>query len=1500
MARLGRRVEFSSQESYVFDSPTDMSLPPMLSWKNWIYAPALLLLVTGFVPNVASSSTIAVVVSSQNAANVVTGAHQFLQSYPSHILKLKTTDQLSELSRDQQKQWFESTDLVLAGGVFGLAGENLLAALKNGWIRNFIAVHSDRRLVNLSRLAGNSLLHGAELDLLMSDPPIDADPNVWITNLLAQHESYHPWLLTRLYWSGRSVDNMVRMFAHLSALTGEKISVLPPIPLAPIRVYYHNSIHDITKFSEIIHDTDKRWVVILDYETGDRLGAAELLRSICEKLQSSKTDCVSLLATWGHASVAAVDMLRKNRSKISLIVSLQNFVIGGGEGRAEVNDLLDDIGVPVLKGIRLTDRTEQAWRLSEDGLAWDSVHYRIAMSEIQGIAEPTVLSVITPPQIDNLTGIRVARQANLDDQILRFVHRIEKWIALQRKSNAEKKIAVIYYNHPPGRHNIGADNLNVPSTVYDLLLALKSSGFQVGQLPDSEEQLLDLLQARAVNLPEDNEALKAMSRQVVNVSADQYRNWYEKLPQPLQQEMENGPLGYLVSVLKQASESEWKDGGEIAESLRLRVIEDLRHIVDGSDHTSRQRVLNLMDQLDVVFSKSETSTDWQKARELVEAIASSGIEGLRGWGQLPGQVMVHNESIIIPGIQFGNVFVGPQPPRGWELDEELLHANLSFPPPHQYLAFYMWLRNEFNADAVVHLGRHSTYEFLPRHRVGLSSEDYPTVILGELPSIYPYIVDGVGEGIQAKRRGLAVIVDHLTPPLDSTKLYDRLLELRQLVESYESSSHSSGALRSRTVSEIKSLVSELNMEDELFDSMARELSVRGITQFDQIDDELLVHEVGHYLTKMQEQFMPLGLHTFGRDWSEEALDTMVLSMKRGTDSQNLAQLADNSSSQNVEDWREILRSSPAMEISALLAGLHGKYISPGKGNDPIRTPEVLPTGRNFYALDGSLIPSPIGYQLGMEMATTARLDQRAVLPRQGKVPDANTLVLWASDTVRDEGAMIAFGFDMLGLKPIWNSRGIFKGLERLKIDGMVEGGEPRRRHDMIFTTSGLFRDLYGAQLIWLERAVLMALDASTRHIQERYPALTLPLAFALEPLGNIRNPGYEPLSINHVAARWVDDARKALAEGALPLQAGKQAAYRVFGAPPGAYGAGVNRIVERSGSWEHRQEVAQVYLNRMGHAYGNQLAGEPRQDIFRNRLATVSHTYLGRASNLYGVLDNNDSFDYLGGLSLAVETQRGEAPENYILVHTDNQNYAVEPLQVALLRELRGENLNPQWLKPLMEEGYAGARTMGSEFLEYLWGWQVTNPGIVKSWVWDEVKSVYLDDRFELGLDEFFDQGHNVHVKTNMLAILLVSAQKEFWEASKETIAEIAEQFTDLILEYGLPGSGHTSPSHPIYDWLEEFVAPDKYEQLRAITDLAQVDYQVAQGPAEISEILVQPEITVESDDNVQLESESAPVTDRQLPLQPVYLLIAACLALIAFGWFIGSRGLPVSKSRTV
>ena len=575
-------------------------------------------------------------------------------------------------------------------------------------------------------------------------------------------------------------------------------------------------------------------------------------------------------------------------------------------------------------------------------------------------------------------------------------------------------------------------------------------------------------------------------------------------------------------------------------------------------------------------------------------------------------------------------------------------------------------------------------------------------------------------------------------------------------------------------------------------------------------------------------------------------------------------------------------------MAALVNGLNGRYVAAGQGNDPIRSPDSLPTGRNFYALDSSLIPSKLAWQLGQEMAEDARKNN----PQSADKNEA--IILWASDVVRDEGVMIAFGLDMLGLEPVWNSRGLVKGLKRQTL------AEGRSRRDMVFTSSGLFRDLYGQQMTLLNRASLMALDASADVIRKDYPALTLALSEALSLLGKDAIGGKEPLATNQVAAHWVEQARILLRDGIAANKAGVIASMRVFGDAPGSYGAGINRMVERSGAWENRSELADVYIRRIGHSYGLKDFGAPAQKVFKNLLKDVENTYFGRSSNLYGLIDNNDAFDYLGGLSLAVESVSGQAPNNYVLDHSDPQNFKARPLGLALRQELRGRFLNPEWLKGLMEHGYAGARTMGNEFLEYLWGWQVTNPTLVGDWAWEEVKAVYIDDKHKLKLDEFLQQGHNAHVKANMLAIMLVAIHKEFWNADQEAIQQLASEFAELVAKNGLPGSGHTDPENPMLPWLEVHVSAEQWQGLKQQIDLARPEEAAEDQQAEYNRI-TELEISAEQlqatnqqdeqgndqrsqqDESSEGSDESAKDSSQQQWMQYSLLALAILVGLIGF-----------------
>ncbi len=1432
-----------------------------------------LLLIAGILLSTSNihAATLFGIVSERSATELAAGAKQFSRKNPEHKLILRTPAQLAKLSDQQINLYIKNADAILLGAVFGDGVTRIERLIKNAPLNKnspIFVTNSDRRLTRLSRLHGEDIFNGInneDLRTLTHSPGISISYQQHVKKLSQQFPKQTAWLQARSYWQGRGGHNMSGLIAWLLQHNDKHIVVPQAQPQSAVRYYQHGQILPVQhlKFKK-----DIPVAIVLDYKTGDRAGDRELLDAICTQIEKRNQQCFAILARWGEASMQAIKNINNiiKPAKASILVSLQDFAIGGGQYRKNVTKILTRLNIPVVKGIRLTDRTTTEWQLSTDGIPWDGVHYRVAMPELQGISQPMILATASLPYIDKLTGLRLSPSRPVLEQVEQLASRVTNWTKLQQLDNSKKRVALIYYNHPPGRHNIGADNLDVPASLWHILNQLKQSGYDTGMLPNDQQSLLDLIQQRGINLPNDNGALAEMSGNIATLSLAKYQQWFKTLAPRVQDEMIYGPLGYLQSSLFNAVKLN-KPG--LGKMLLQHVGSDIEHLLEGVKHPARNRALDLFKQFKQYANallKGENTQD--KITKLTKALHATGIEGIRGWGKAPGNVMVFNNELLIPGLQFGNVFIGPQPPRGWEVNEELLHANLSFPPTHQYLGFYYWVKHQFKADALVHLGRHSTYEFLPQRRVGLTKDDYPSLIASDIPGIYPYIVDGVGEGIQAKRRGLAVMIDHLTPPLNTTELYDDLLTLRQLIESYESAQEKSPT-RHRAVKNIRNMIDTMKLRSELETIMKDELQIRGIT-FEQVDDEMLVHEVGHYLTQMQEQFMPIGLHIFGKDWDKAAIDMMLGSIDQ-PDNKALPKL---------------LADSPRHERMALLAALNGKFIAPGKGNDPIRTPESLPTGRNFHALDSSLIPSRIGYQLGLELANQTRKETKF------NSEEREAIILWASDTVRDEGVMVAFGLDMMGIQPVWNSRGKFNGLKRLTMS------QQRVRRDTLFTTSGLFRDLYANLLVWLDRAVLLALDGASLTIMQQHPELKDALNAALQPISEMREPGNESFAINEIAAHWVKQTQELLKENLSAAQAGRQASLKLFGDAPGSYGAGVNRLVERSASWEKRQQISDSYISRLGHAYGINIDGLAAHKMFKENLKHVQNTYLGRSSNLYGLMDNNDVFDYMGGMSMAVESLSGKVPNNRVIQHANPEKAHLQSLDSALLQELRGQFLNPVWIKGLMKHDYAGARTMGSEFLEYLWGWQVTNPEIIKSWVWDEVKDVYLDDRHNLGLDKFLEQGHNVHVKTNMLAIMLVAAHKGFWQADEETLKELAEKFAQLVAEHGLPGSGHTQPDHPMLEWIKTKIDIELANKLTAVQNAARGDITPAVNvPSSIAQLDIsqldpaqeeQAAKVQQTTKEQQTESEVHELNQQSKTL--AWLLLLATLFIIAGGFIHGRQ----------
>jgi len=298
------------------------------------------------------------------------------------------------------------------------------------------------------RYLNQPMLANADLDELMQDPPTEVGENVsqWLSSRLSQHSAHRDWLLSKTFWADRETDNIDGLFRHLVSLTGSDIEVPAPVLRSPLRVFVDGK--SIPPDSLML-SPQNRWIAVIDYETGGRPGERDLIDQLCAQIEVKQSmKCITILAKWGESSVSASQLLAKHKEHISAVVSLQNFVLGGGDGRVEVNNNLAQLNVPVLKGLRLSDSTADEYRLSEEGLRSDSVHYRVAMPELQGISQPLVLAAMTEASIDSLTGVKLALSKPIDSQVSLMAQRVLRWSTLQEKSNKDKRVAIIYYNHP--------------------------------------------------------------------------------------------------------------------------------------------------------------------------------------------------------------------------------------------------------------------------------------------------------------------------------------------------------------------------------------------------------------------------------------------------------------------------------------------------------------------------------------------------------------------------------------------------------------------------------------------------------------------------------------------------------------------------------------------------------------------------------------------------------------------------------------------------------------------------------------------------------------------------------------------------------------------------------------------------------------------------------------------------------------------------------------------
>jgi cobaltochelatase CobN len=648
------------------------------------------------------------------------------------------------------------------------------------------------------------------------------------------------------------------------------------------------------------------------------------------------------------------------------------------------------------------------------------------------------------------------------------------------------------------------------------------------------------------------------------------------------------------------------------------------------------------------------------------------------WGPPPGNIMVYEGNLVIPGATLGNIFLGPQPVRGWGDDPSKIAHSPALPPPHQYIAFYFWLQKEFQADAVIHLGTHGTLEWLPGRSVGLGEDDWPDVLMGDLPDIYPYIMNNPGEGTQAKRRGYAVTIDHLTPPMIQPGLYGALAELQQLVVDYQNAVSGGNTTRAANLQ-------EQIIEKVKANSLDRDLGLDLETaDFAQVAS--LLHE---YLEELATELMPYGLHTFGLPPRAEMLDLMVDSII------NYDAAAREGSREEIRE-RLLLTTN---EITNLLRALSGEFIEPGLGRDPVRVPDALPTGRNMVSFDPRMVPDAAAWKTGQEAADQL-LDK--FYAEQGRYPETVGVVLWAIETMRTQGETVAMTLRLIGAEPVWDKKG---RVSTVKVTPLEELGRPRV--NVLVTISGLFRDTFSH--------VAGVLDDAFRQVA------------LLE-----ENP-----ECNLVRKTYLTLRDKLQGQGLSEQEADDLAQARIFGDAPGTYGTGVSELGQATSAWEDSQDLVDTYMSRMSYIYGKTAYGVPARDTFREILKSVDVVTQVRDS-LWGALDNDDVAQYLGGLKLAAEAASGNKVQSYI-VNTRTGSPRVQTFSEFVGTELRSRLLNPKWIEGMLKEGYAGSREIGNHVAN-MFLVDATLEGI-DDWAWQQVAETFIfDEKIMSRLDPFVVQ----------------------------------------------------------------------------------------------------------------------------------------------------------------
>jgi len=992
-----------------------------------------------------------------------------------------------------------------------------------------------------------------------------------------------------------------------------------------------------------------------------------------------------------------------NTQLVDAVISLTGFALVGGPARQDhpkAIESLKRLNRPYMVALPLVFQTTEEWMDSDLGLHPIQVALQIAIPELDGAIEPIILS-----GRDGATGKAIA----LQDRMEAVAQRALKWANLRRKPKLNKKVAITVFSFPPDKGNVGtAAYLDVFGSIYEVMKALKNNGYDLPELPESAEALM---------------------QEVIHDAQAQYAS----------PELN---IAYKMSV-----------------------------------------------------PEYEALTPYSQRLE-------------ENWGPPPGHLNSDGQNLLIYGKHFGNVFIGVQPTFGYEGDPMRLLFSRSASPHHGFAAYYTYLEQVWQADAVLHFGTHGSLEFMPGKQMGMSGECYPDNLIGSIPNLYYYAANNPSEATIAKRRGYAETISYLTPPAENAGLYKGLKELSELIASYQTLKDSGRGIPIVNSIMDKCRIVNLDKDINLPETDAKEMSAE--------ERDNIVGIVYRKLMEIESRLLPCGLHVIGKPPSaEEAVATLVnianldrpeeeiISLPRiiaNSIGRNIDEIYQNSDKGVLEDvqllqditlatraavsalvqektdaegrvslvsrlnffnmgkkepWVEALHKAgyPKVdtatlkplfeylefclqqvcadnELGALLKGLEGEYVLPGPGGDPIRNPDVLPTGKNIHALDPQSIPTTAAVQSAKIVVD--RLLARNKSENAGKWPETIACVLWGTDNIKTYGESLAQIMWMVGVRPVPDTLGRVNKLELIPLE---ELGRPRI--DVVINCSGVFRDLFINQMNLLDQAVKMAAEAN------------------------------EPLEMNFVRKHALQQAE----EMGVNL---RQAATRVFSNASGSYSSNINLAVENS-TWESEAELQEMYLNRKSFAFNSDNPGimdESRQ-IFESTLKTAEVTFQNLDSSEISLTDVSHYFDSDPTKLVASLRGDGKTPASYI-ADTTTANAQVRTLSETVRLDARTKLLNPKWYEGMLSHGYEGVRELSKRLVNTM-GWSAT-AGAVDNWIYEDTNETFIKD--EAMRNRLMNL--NPHSFRKVVSTLLEVNGRGYWETSESNLDLLRELYQEV------------------------------------------------------------------------------------------------------------------------